>query len=1021
MNTHSLKILLLGIMLMIHLPVQAEDVDLFAAPTPAETQIPNVLIIVDNTANWNTAFSNEMAALKSVIDALPVDKFRVGFMMFTETGGGDSGAAGAYVRAAVRELDSVTKPKYSALVSSLDKEADKSNGGKVSMAMEEAYLYFAGLAPYSGNNKNKTDYAGNTFGTSASKAVYALANNALSGKAASPYNSPAIDGCANNYIIYISNGPAQDNNSDITQATNALATLGGDTTTIPISPSGSQSNVADEWARFMKASSLGITTYTIDIDKVTTGQGPGWTALLKSMANQSNGKYFDVSSATDSGGEILKALNSIFSEVQSVNSVFASVSLPVSVNTQGTFLNQVYIGMFRPDQNSFPRWNGNLKQYKLGFSGGVLKLLDADDNSAINSSTGFITGCGRSFWTPSAQDTYWSFRPMGDCLTPGSQASNSPDGNIVEKGAQAYQLRQLGATSTSITRTVKTCALSSCTSLTDFNTSNAAITQTSLGAADSTERNNLINWSRGVNNGQGEDPDKSSPTNIRPSIHGDVVHSRPVAINYGTDAAPQVVVFYGANDGMLRAINGNRSNSIGTTPAGAELWSFMAPEFYSKIKRIRDNEIGISFPGNTVTSPTPKPKDYGVDGPVTAYKNGTTAWIYSTMRRGGRALYAFDVSSVANPAIKWRIGCPNSLTDDTGCTAGFSALGQTWATPKIIQSAGFNAGLSPMIIMGGGYDTCHDADPNIGCSSSSKGNKIYLLNADTGMLLKTFNTDSSIIGDVTVLNDSAGLIRYAYAADLAGNIYRISGVNANTAIGTTSPADWTITKIAALGGTGTQNRKFMFAPDLVDENGTHILLLGSGDREKPLSSYTDAASVNNYFFMIKDRPSDSAWLSSENANCGSNVICLNSLQAIVGDTAPSDTELAGKKGWYLGLRSSERIVTSAITVFGTVTFSSFIPSVSEPESCSANLGTSTVYNINYKNAASANGTDSRGETIVGGGLPPSPVAGLVTLDDGSTVPFIIGSRPNSPLEGGDPPLPPSRDRPKSRVYWNIVK
>jgi type IV pilus assembly protein PilY1 len=90
MNTHSLKILLLGIMLMIHLPVQAEDVDLFAAPTPAETQIPNVLIIVDNTANWNTAFSNEMAALKSVIDALPVDKFRVGFMMFTETGGGDS-------------------------------------------------------------------------------------------------------------------------------------------------------------------------------------------------------------------------------------------------------------------------------------------------------------------------------------------------------------------------------------------------------------------------------------------------------------------------------------------------------------------------------------------------------------------------------------------------------------------------------------------------------------------------------------------------------------------------------------------------------------------------------------------------------------------------------------------------------------------------------------------------------------------------------------------------------------------
>ena len=42
----------------------------------------------------------------------------------------------------------------------------------------------------------------------------------------------------------------------------------------------------------------------------------------------------------------------IFSEIQAVNSVFASVSLPVSVNTEGTFLNQVYIGMFRPDEKA---------------------------------------------------------------------------------------------------------------------------------------------------------------------------------------------------------------------------------------------------------------------------------------------------------------------------------------------------------------------------------------------------------------------------------------------------------------------------------------------------------------------------------------------------------------------------------------------------------------------------------------------------------------------------------------------
>jgi type IV pilus assembly protein PilY1 len=44
---------------------------------------------------------------------------------------------------------------------------------------------------------------------------------------------------------------------------------------------------------------------------------------------------------------------------------------------------------------------------------------------------------------------------------------------------------------------------------------------------------------------------------------------------------------------------------------------------------------------------------------------------------------------------------------------------------------------------------------------------------------------------------------------------------------------------------------------------------------------------------------------------------------------------------------------------------------------------------------------------------------MVTLDDGTTVPFIIGANANSPLEGGAPPTPPSASQPKARVFWNI--
>ena len=101
-------------------------------------------------------------------------------------------------------------------------------------------------------------------------------------------------------------------------------------------------------------------------------------------------------------------------------------------------------------------------------------------------------------------------------------------------------------------RTVKTCdpAFASCTTLTNFNTGNTAVTQALLGAANATERDTIINWSLGRDL-QDENGNANTAEN-RPSIHGDVVHSRPVAINYGTDASPQVVVFYGGNDGALR-------------------------------------------------------------------------------------------------------------------------------------------------------------------------------------------------------------------------------------------------------------------------------------------------------------------------------------------------------------------------------------------------------------------------------------------------------------------------------------
>jgi type IV pilus assembly protein PilY1 len=218
--------------------------------------------------------------------------------------------------------------------------------------------------------------------------------------------------------------------------------------------------------------------------------------------------------------------------------------------------------------------------------------------------------------------------------------------------------------------------------------------------------------------------------------------------------------------------------------------------------------------------------------------------------------------------------------------------------------------------------------------------------------------------------------------------------------------------------TSPANRKFIFGPDVTVDGDTNILLLGSGDREKPLNT---ANATSNYFFKINDKPNVTSYLTAESANCGSNVMCLNSLLPVTSGTIATTANLAAKKGWYLALQSNEQVVTSAVTVYGSVYFSTHQPKGAVANSCSANLGNTRSYAVLYKNGANPDGSSNVSFTLLtGGGLPPSPVAGKVTLDDGSTVPFIIGAK--GPLESMQLTGASSTSNlAKIRSYWYIQK
>lgn len=791
--------------------------------------------------------------------------------------------------------------------------------------------------------------------------------------------------------------------------TSLTATTATPTGTFSV-PTGASIRYADEWARFMYQADANsatgqqnVTVYTIDVFQ--SKQNANQSALLYNMATAGGGKYAAAKSQT----QIEAALSSAMAEIQGANSTFASASLPISATNRTVNNNEVYIGMFRPDQSASPLWFGNLKRYKIASFNGDLKLADTANIDAVNPLTGFVTDCATSWYT-SDSGSFWSGlaispSPAGLCGAPNTTFgawSDAPDGPKVEKGAVAEVLRKgntpLSSASWSLYRSVYT------KGVVDFTAANSG-----MATADVDFVRGLSIDSNGYNQTYAfTDADGTSQsTSVRPTIHGDVVHSRPLAVSYGGSTG--TVVFYGSNDGSYRAVSAAN---------GQELWSYIAPEHYPTLPRLRANSPLISYPSISSfgITPTPTAKPYMWDGSTGLYQpaDNSAIWIFPTMRRGGRMIYAFDVTTPSSPTLKWKVGCPN-LGNDTGCTTGMGGIGQTWSTPAVAVLDG----VGPVLAVGGGYDACEDGAAAATCASA-KGNAVYFLNAATGALVTSFTTTGRVVADVVFADtDGDGNPDYAFAADTRGNLYRI-------ALGSDT-AHWAMTRVAYTTGSG---RKFLHAPavvpvtDKVTNTPYVYLALGSGDREQPLESqYPFTTPITNRFYVFLD-----GLTSATPVNLDDTAALANNT---VATSCASPASLPGaSKGWSMDLvaGAGEQVVTSAVVVNGTVMFSTN-RAIPKAANVCAPRGEARGYALNLFNASGAisapvAGTACGGDrsaVFVGGGLPPSPVVANVKLDDGRVASVVIGAANLNGASGSSPiqaqsavTLPPQR---RYRVYW----
>ena len=1032
--------------------LHAEDVDIFTAGNGV-TAPANVLIILDNSSNWsatlganecnsgntaaNTKFAAEVCALQLAVDALPAT-VRVGLMMFAE-----SGENGGYMRFGIRDMNTVNKKAFKDLLGGLvssgsnpDNSGSNQPYGKV---MYEAFKYFGGYTSpanaqtnVAGSPVDRTHFGNEAFAgggssnSTGAKRLDASNNNNPNDRAAVrygvvdqfayaskssnlyEYNNAIIDGCSKNFIIFISNGnPSTGGDSGgIATASTLLTNVGATTTAILSGGTEVHASKFDEFAKFLYETDVSprvgqqrVITYTISVYQPQANGSISNTdsemiKLMASGATAGGGEPFTATTAQAIKEALLKVLN----DVQAVNSVFVSASLPVSVNTQGTYLNQVYMGMFRPDGTGTPRWLGNLKQYKfIQETSGDLFLGDSTGERAVNASTGFVSPGAVSFWTSAS--TFWNNNKSGTPLS----GSDSPDGEVVEKGGAAEQQRNEFAADQTLRRVLTCPTAGSCTGApADFNTTtiSGVAMQTAFGALTAAELTSIVRWVRGEDNVNGTPCNPATSgclwtskekgpgwsTTVRPSIHGDVLHSRPVVLNYAT-LGPYV--FYGSNDGMLRAVKGGN-----TAADGRESWAFVAPEFYSKFKRQRDNTPELRTPG---TPPElvalTQPKDYFFDGPIGSYESGSTKWIFVGARRGGPVLYAFDVSDPTNPTVLWK-----------KTQADLPNMGQSWSVPWAFRKEGVT---DPILIFGAGYDPGEDATP---ATSTGVGRGIYVLNARDGTELGFINTavggvvvDKPISADMGLLstklaidnNSTESGVYRAYVGDMGGNVWRLD-------IPSGAVADWKLHKLAALGA----SKKLLFAPDIVHAGDKDVVLVGSGDREKPLVT----TSADSFYAIFDTNLDIAAYTSAMTPIVPADLALLTSVTG----TSPTT------RGWYRNLAPGEKVVNSPLTVAGVTYFSTNKPTPPTSGQCTANLGEARAYAVTFNKGEPPGGDGSStalSTVLKGGGLPPSPVGGVVELAPGKLVTFVIGGGTrDSAIEAGRVRL--SIPKTRKKVYWN---
>lgn len=821
----------------------------------------------------------------------------------------------------------------------------------------EIYRYLAGLSVFYGLEKHPNRDTPE--------------RDLLAEDAEGNYISPNTD-CAYTYVIIMTDGlPYEDRNANA-----AIEDLTGETCSEYEDNEGDmRANCLPEIAGYMASTDLdGDDSNGNQYGRIYTIGFHTDQQLLEDTADKGLGAYY----TADSAEALTAAFQGAVLDILSTGSTYTAPAVAVDTFTRTRSRDEVFFAMFMP--NAGEDWPGNIKKLKVVITDGEAELRDANNNPALDDS-GQIASNATTFWSNNIapQD--------GPTVTEGGVGALLAAADLGQRGQRLWT-----NTDEANPNPLNRLQLFSSANIdadaygfeNDAGVGGLTAQEKLLSlwqVADQDGLNEVISWGIGYDV-KDEDGDGNLLDN-RPWILADILHSKPLVVNYGalgefTEDDPDLRILVGTNAGFLHMF-GNDD--------GEEDWAFFGKELGSVLSRRMNRDFADGHIYGVDSPPVLYTRDINRDGTLDA-GDGDKVWLFTGLRRGGRILYALDISDPdSRPGLLWKIDRSTLGLE----TPGFEELGYTWSVPVVTFIPGHfdedTGAPRPVLIFGGGYDPNKDdhAALALGGDPDTMGRGLFIVDAEDGELLWSVtpnpnsannmeaDLDHSVAAQVTALDSNGdALTDRVYMADTGGNLWRVDLVG--NALPDAQQDSWQITQLfAANGGTKATDRRFFNAPDIVRTTiaGERVdaVLLGSGDRTNPaeVDDPNDPANpaVDNQFYMIKDRQVLPYVAAVDPDRCDEDPtydfrcddyypLDPNSLYPVL-DFNPDDPQevaaLEARDGWALDLtENGEKSLARSLTIAGRVYFTTFTPNPEVSQVCEPEPGTGRLYIVDLFDA-----------------------------------------------------------------------